>query len=97
MDKYWNIVLHYKNLAEKQSFSLSICLSICLGTLLISSLSFSEASSEGSEETFRIIDQNHDGWVTLDEFTHGFLTFILSEDPSLPENKFFGPLVDLDE
>lgn len=54
---------------------------------------FLQASSKDSAETFRIIDHNHDGWLTLDEFTHGFLIFMFSEDPNLPENNFFGKIV----
>ena len=44
-------------------------------------------------DTFKAIDTNHDGQLSLDEFVTAGVDFFTSEDESSPNKLFWGPLV----
>lgn len=46
------------------------------------------------KETFKAIDVNGDGKLSIDEFTNAFFDFLFSDDEQSPNRFFFGPLDD---
>ncbi|XP_013402651.1 sarcoplasmic calcium-binding protein-like [Lingula anatina] len=51
-------------------------------------------SAEASQKAFHLIDNNNDGFITVDEFGHAIAEFFFTEDPSNIYNEVFGALAD---
>ena len=51
-------------------------------------------SSQMAERSFAAIDQNNDGFLSIDEFVNVAIDFLYSEDESSVGKDFFGVLVD---
>lgn len=49
-------------------------------------------STRGADDTFKILDQNHNGVLSRDEFLDLAVQFNFSDEPSAVGNQLFGPL-----
>ena len=47
-----------------------------------------------AERSFKAIDQNNDGYLSIDEFVNVAIDFLYSEDENSIGKEFFGVLVD---